>query len=104
MGSAKRKTASTLGGGLKGAATGAAIGSVVPGIGTALGAGIGGVMGGFAGLLGASADEEDLENDPEYQAMKRRERGLSMFRANVGRALQGRRQPSSFGEMVNGPA
>jgi len=100
----KRKAASTLGGSIKGAASGAAIGSVVPGLGTAVGAGIGGLMGGFAGLLGAGADEEEMENDPEYQAMKRREKGLSMFRANIGRALQGRRQPATFGEMVNGQA
>jgi phage tail tape-measure protein len=89
---------------MKGAATGAAIGSVVPGLGTAVGAIGGGLLGGFAGLFGSRADQEALEDDPEYQAMKRRERGMSMVRANLGRALQGRKQPANFGEMLNGPA
>lgn len=100
----KRNTSSLLGGGIKGAAAGAAIGSVVPGIGTAIGALGGGLLGGLGSLLGASADEDAMEDDPEYQALKRREKGLSMFRANVGRALRARKQPANFGEMLNGPA
>lgn len=96
--------ASFLGGGIKGAATGAAIGSAVPIVGTGIGALAGGLLGGFGSLLGDSADQDALENDPEYQAMKRRERGLSMFRANVGRAMKARRQPATFQEALNGPA
>jgi hypothetical protein len=104
MAGGARDFSSLLGGGMRGTATGAAIGSIVPGLGTAAGAIGGGVLGSIAGLLGSRADQEALEDDPEYQAMKRRERGLSMFRANMGRALRGRKQPATFGEMLNGPA
>jgi hypothetical protein len=94
-------------GGLQGGTTGigAAAGLKMAGIAAGPWApwliGGGAALGALGSFLGNKADQDERENDPEYQAMKRRERGMSMFRNNVGRALQARRG-TDFGGMING--
>jgi hypothetical protein len=53
--------------------------------------------------MGNKADKEAMEDDPEYQAAKRREKGMGMFRKNVGRAIRSA-GPMDFGGMLNGKA
>lgn len=101
-----RDFASLLTGGLQGGAAGGGVASgmaaagMVPGPWTPWLIGGGLALGAAGAYMGNKADEED----PEFQEAKRREKGLSMFRGRVGKALKARRQPASFGEMVNGPA
>lgn len=96
--SRKKRNSAIASGALGGAGTGAAAGSVAGPWGAAIGAGIGAIGGGFAGYMASEADDED----PENQEIERRARGMQMFRANLSRALKGRRQPATFGEMLNG--
>ena len=98
-----RKTASIMGGGFAGAGPGATIGTAIaPGIGTAIGAGVGAIGGGLAGFLGANADEEDLKNDPEYQAAQRREKAMKAMSAALGRAFAAARPKTMNGAMNRG--
>jgi hypothetical protein len=96
--------ASLLTGGLQGgqagmgAAAGLKMAGMAPGPWTPWLIGGGLALGALGGYMGNKADEED----PEFQAAQRREKGLSMFRSGVGRALKARRQPANFGEMING--
>jgi uncharacterized protein YcfJ len=99
----KSGTAKTMGGAMQGAGTGAAIGTAfAPGFGTAIGAGVGAIGGGIAGFLADEADEEALENDPEYQAAKRRERGAKLMSAALGRAFAAVRPKTMQGAVNRG--
>lgn len=97
--------ASLLTGGLQGAnaGTGAAAGlkaaGMAPGPWTPWLIGGGLALGALGSYMGNKADEED----PEAQEERRRAKGLSMFRNNVGRALR-TRQGTDFQGMMNGPA
>jgi outer membrane lipoprotein SlyB len=97
-----RKTASVMGGALAGGATGATIGSsILPGYGTAIGGAIGAVGGGIVGYLGADADEEEMKNDPEYQAAVRREKAMKAVSAALGRAFKAAR-PTTTSSVMRG--
>lgn len=97
-----RKTASIMGGGMAGAGTGAAIGtSIAPGIGTLIGGGLGAIGGGIAGFFGAQADEDELKNDPEYQAAQRREKAMKAVSAALGRAFKAAR-PTTTSAVMRG--
>ncbi|MEO7778511.1 MAG: hypothetical protein ABIY63_13345 [Fibrobacteria bacterium] len=73
--------------------------AVAPGIGTAIGGGIGAVGGALAGLFGASADDEDMRNDPEYQAAQRRERTMKMMSVALGHAFSAARPKTAQGAL-----
>lgn len=98
-----RDFASLLTGGLGGASSGvgAAAGlkmaGMAPGPWTPWLIGGGAALGALGSFLGNKADEED----PEFQEAKRREKGMSMFRANLGRAFRSA-GPQTFGGMLNG--
>jgi hypothetical protein len=63
----------------------------------------GAALGALGSFMGNKADKEAMEDDPEYQAAKRREKGMGMFRKNVGRAIRSA-GPMDFGGMLNGKA
>lgn len=96
--------ASLLMGGLQGGAAGGGVASgmaaagMVPGPWTPWLIGGGLALGALGSYLGNKADQED----PQAQEERRRMRGLSMFRNNVGRALHAT-QPKSFGGMLGSP-
>lgn len=102
-----RDFSSLLSGGLQGGSAGGGLlvgmkaAGMVPGPWTPWILGGGVALGALGSLMGSKADEEEMKNDPVYQAAQRRERGLSMFRKNVGRAL-GSSMPKDFGGMLNG--
>lgn len=98
----KSGRAKVAGGALQGAVAGASVGSVVPGIGTGIGAIGGTVLGGLAGFFADQSDEEAMENDPEYQAAKRRERGQKLMSAALGRAFGAVRPQTMQGAMTRG--
>ncbi len=91
--SSKSRNSRVASGAFTGAGTGATIGTAfTPGIGTAIGAGAGALLGGVSGFLADQAETEDRENDPEYQAAKRRERAMQMMSQSLGRAFAGMKQ------------
>jgi hypothetical protein len=105
---AMRDFASLLTGGLGGAQAGGGLAAGMKMAGMAQAGpwapwlmGGGALLGAAGSFLGQKADQEALEDDPEYKAAKRREKGLSMFRNNVGRALR-TSGPQTFGGMLNG--
>lgn len=98
----KSSRAKTLGGSLNGAVSGAAVGSIIPGIGTGIGAIGGAALGGLSGFFADQSDEESMENDPEYQAAQRRERGAKMMSANLGRAFAAIRPKTMQGAVNRG--
>ncbi len=49
--------------------------------------------GALAGFLGNQADEEAMENDPEYQMQKRRAGGMKLVSRDLGRAFSAMKTP-----------
>jgi uncharacterized protein YcfJ len=98
-----RKTASVMGGGLKGAGVGATVGTAIaPGPGSAIGAGVGALVGGAAGYFGAQADEDEMNSDPDYLAAQRREKAQKLMSAALGRAFAAVRPSTTQGAQRNG--
>ncbi len=101
--SAKSRNSKVAGCALGGAASGASIGTaILPGWGTAIGAAGGAIVGGVGGYMADQADEEEMQNDPEYQAAKRKERSAALMSAALGRAFSGLRPKTMQGAMSHG--
>ncbi len=99
----KSRRAKIAGGAMQGAGAGATIGTAFgPGVGTAVGAGLGAIGGGLAGFFADEADEESMENDPDYQAAQRRERGAKLMTAALGRAFSAIKPKTMQGAMTRG--